>query len=85
MLITGSHDYNRFGKDRMTFAYGDGYDIIVEEGVWIGSGSIIIGPCILGKHSVIGAGSVVTKDVAPYSIIMGNPARVLNMIKEGSD
>lgn len=50
-------------------------DIIVEDDVWIGLGAIINSGVRIGKGSVIAAGSVVVKDVEPYSITGGNPAR----------
>jgi virginiamycin A acetyltransferase len=47
----------------------------IEHDVWIGSGAVLLGGIILGTGSVIAAGSVVTKSVAPYTIVAGNPAR----------
>jgi len=47
--------------------------------VWIGSNAIVLRGVTVGNGAVIGAGSVVTKDVPPYSIVVGNPARVLRM------
>lgn len=49
--------------------------IVVEDDVWIGFGAIILTKVKVGKGSVIAAGAVVTKDVSPYSIVSGNPAR----------
>ncbi|MCP2047858.1 UNVERIFIED_ORG: acetyltransferase-like isoleucine patch superfamily enzyme [Paenarthrobacter nicotinovorans] len=43
--------------------------------VWIGASAIILGGVTIGEGAIIGAGSVVTKDVEPYSIVVGNPAR----------
>ncbi|WP_373077090.1 CatB-related O-acetyltransferase [Fusobacterium varium] len=51
--------------------------IVIEEDVWIGSNSVILSGIKIGRGSIIGAGSVVTKDVEPYSIMGGNPARLL--------
>ena len=45
-----------------------------------GAHSIILGPITIGKNSIIGAGSVVVKDVAANSVVAGNPARVIRMI-----
>ena len=45
--------------------------------VWIGNGAIIKAGITIGTGSVIGAGSVVTKDVEPYSVVAGNPARMI--------
>lgn len=49
--------------------------IIVEDEVWIGYGSIILSGVTLKKGAIISAGSVVTKDVEPYTIVGGNPAK----------
>ncbi len=49
----------------------------VSSDVWIGSGAIILRGVTLGTGSVIGANAVVTKDVEPYSIVVGSPARVI--------
>ncbi|GAB6120621.1 MULTISPECIES: CatB-related O-acetyltransferase [Dysgonomonas] len=51
--------------------------IIIEDDVWIGLYTIILSGVKIGKGSVIGAGSVVAKDIPPYSIAVGNPVRVL--------
>jgi len=51
--------------------------IIVEDEAWIGANSIIVAGVTIGKHSVVAAGSVVTKTVPPYTIVAGNPARII--------
>lgn len=51
--------------------------VIIEDDVWVGYGSIIISGIKIGRGSVIAAGSVVTKDVSPYSIVGGNPAKFI--------
>jgi len=51
--------------------------IILEDDVWIGVGSIVLSGVTIGIGSIVAAGSVVTKDVEPYSIYAGNPARKL--------
>jgi len=55
--------------------------IIVNDNCFIGYGSIILPNVTIGPNSVVGAGSVVTKDVPPNSIVAGNPARVINTVK----
>lgn len=52
-------------------------DVIIEEDVWIGSNSVVLSGVKIGRGSIIGAGSIVTKDVPPYSIVVGNPARII--------
>lgn len=52
-------------------------DNIIEDDVWIGYGVIIMSGIKIGKGTIIGAGSFVTKDVPPYSIVVGVPAKIL--------
>ncbi len=49
--------------------------------VWIGGGAILLPGVTIGKGSVIGAGAVVTKDIPPYTVAVGNPARVLRTLE----
>ena len=52
---------------------------IIENDVWIAAGVNILRGVTIGSGAVIGAGAVVTKDVPPYSIVVGNPGRVIRM------
>lgn len=51
--------------------------IVVEDDCWLASGSIILAGVKIGKGSIVAAGSIVTKDVPPYSIAAGSPAKVI--------
>lgn len=51
--------------------------IIIEDECWIGANSVLTAGITIGKHSVVAGGSVVTKNVPPYSVVGGNPARIL--------
>jgi acetyltransferase-like isoleucine patch superfamily enzyme len=68
-LMSGSHDVNS-----KTFA-GDFQPIKIEDYVWIGVNAIILKGVNIGKGAVVAAGAVVTKDVAPYTIVGGIPAK----------
>jgi len=59
---------------------------LVKEGASIGSGATILSNVVIGEHAIVGAGSVVTRDVPPYTVVAGNPARVLRAVdvKAGS-
>lgn len=54
--------------------------ITAEDNVWIGGSATILGGVTIGKNAIVGAGAVVTKDVEPNTIVVGNPARVLRKI-----
>lgn len=54
------------------------HSLCVGHGVWIGNGVQVLSGCkTIGNGAVIGAGAVVTKDVPPYAIVVGNPAKIL--------
>lgn len=54
--------------------------IVIEDNVWIGGGAIILPGVVIGAEAVVGAGAVVTKDVAAYTVVAGNPARVIRTL-----
>jgi acetyltransferase-like isoleucine patch superfamily enzyme len=54
--------------------------IVIERSVWIAAGATIIGGVTVGENSVVAAGSVVTRDVPPGTLVGGNPARVIRSI-----
>ena len=82
-VMGGNHrlDYPSLYPFRSMFeggctSYSKG-DIVIEDDVWIGYGAIILSNVHIGRGAVIAAGSIVTKDVPPYSIYGGNPARLI--------
>jgi acetyltransferase-like isoleucine patch superfamily enzyme len=56
--------------------------IVIEDDVWIGFGASILGSVHVGRGAVIGAGTIVTKDVPAYSLVVGNPMRVVRQIPD---
>lgn len=63
-----------FGYEREAGSKGD---IIIGDDVWIGTNAIICSGVKIGQGAIIAAGAVVTKDVEPYAIVGGNPAKVI--------
>jgi acetyltransferase-like isoleucine patch superfamily enzyme len=55
---------------------------VIKKGASVGSGATILSNTKIGENAIVGAGSVVTKDVPPNSIVAGNPARVLRYIEQ---
>jgi len=70
----------RFGDDinRLPYLFGH---IVLKKGCHIGMGSIIMPGVTIGEGTIIGAGSVVTKDIPAWTIAVGNPARVVRQIQ----
>jgi acetyltransferase-like isoleucine patch superfamily enzyme len=59
-------------RERVTYK-----EVVIEDNVWLGYNVTVLPGVTIGKGSVIGAGSVVTSDIPPYSIAVGNPAKVI--------
>lgn len=59
---------------------GDNKEIIIDDNVWIGANSAILKGVHIGENSVIGLGSVVTKDIPANSVAAGNPCRVIKQL-----
>ena len=79
VLATGTHPVN----PRLRYQQAQyNLPIHIEENVWIGAGSVVLPGVTIGKNSVIGAGSVVTKDIPANVVAAGSPCRVLRQIGE---
>lgn len=79
-------------NERMVQDWSEGQEICrtyalpvkIEDGVWIGGGVIILPGVTIGRNSVIGAGSVVTRSIPESCVAVGNPCRVIKQIDNGS-
>lgn len=69
VIMTGSHDYN---SSNFSFVRKR---VIIDDYVWVGVGAVILGGIHIGKGAVVCAGAVVTKDILPYSVVAGVPAK----------
>lgn len=56
--------------------------VVIEEDAWIGCNSVILKGVKIGRRAVVASGSVVTKDVPPETMVAGNPARVVKLLKK---
>ncbi|MCK9617783.1 MAG: acyltransferase [Lentimicrobiaceae bacterium] len=52
-------------------------EIIIEDDVWIGANSVVVAGVTIGRHAVIAAGSIVTHNVPPFTVVAGNPAKTI--------
>jgi len=77
-----------FTNDKVPRAFNDNWVVtptIVKEGASIGANATIICGVTIGAYSMIAAGAVVTRDVAPYSLVAGNPAREISKIDKNGN
>lgn len=77
MILTGTHDMSKFGRERQESSPPAGHDVHIGEGAWVASRVTIIGPCRIGAHAVVAACSLVLEDVPPYTLVGGSPARFI--------
>jgi acetyltransferase-like isoleucine patch superfamily enzyme len=84
-VLAGTHDYHRFGYERMLAVPQQGHDIIIEDGAWIASNATLVGPCRIGRNAVVAAGAVVVDDVAPFTVVGGVPARFIRTIDKTNE
>lgn len=60
--------------------YAESAPIIIEDNVWIGERAIILKGVTIGMGAIVATGAIVTKDVPPYSVVAGNPAKIVKDI-----
>lgn len=76
-VVGGDHDFRRKGVLMIDSGREHWNPTKIGSDVWIGHGSIILNGITIGDGALVAAGSVVVKDVAPYTIVAGNPAKYL--------
>ena len=77
VIYTQSHKYDRTDIPMCEQDFDEPREVVIEDDVWIGRRVIIMPGVHIGKGCIIGAGAVVTKDIPPYSVAVGVPARVV--------
>lgn len=75
-IMLGSHDYDHGDMIPYGGTYSSKY-VEIDDFVWIGSNVIISGNVHIGEGAIVAIGSVVVKDVPPYAIVGGNPAKII--------
>jgi len=82
VILTNDH-FPRAVNSDLTLKSGSDWELVgvhVRSGAAIGAGAICVAPLTIGKWATIGAGSVVTKDVPDYALVVGNPARQIGWV-----
>lgn len=78
-IYTAGHPIHPITRNSM---YEYGKEVVIGDNVWIGGNAVICPGVHIGNHVVIGAGSVVTKDIPDWSVAAGNPCRVIRQITD---
>ena len=72
-ICTASHDITKPNRPLVTAS------ITIGDGVWIGARAIVLPGVTIGEGAIVAAGAVVTKDVEPWAVVGGNPAKFIKM------
>ncbi|WP_321437496.1 acyltransferase [uncultured Bacteroides sp.] len=77
-VVISGLNHNFLDPDKTIASQGvSTLSILIEDDAWIGANSVILAGTKIGKHSVIAAGSIVTRSVPPFSVVAGNPAKII--------
>lgn len=77
IIYTRNHKFSDLDKPMNKQGYSDIEEVVIEDNVWIGGRVIILPGVRVGTGAIVGAGAVVTKDVPPYAVVGGNPAKII--------
>lgn len=81
MIASGNHDYKQVKIPMMNGGNLTKGPIVIGDDVWIGANSTILDGVKIGNGAVIGANSLVNRDIEPYSVVAGNPAKFIKYRK----
>jgi len=75
MILAGNHPIDEVGTKINAHSQGINGRCHIEQDVWIGARAIIVGDVTIGEGAVVGAASLVNRDVPPYCVVAGTPCR----------
>ena len=79
IILSGNHAHDLIDIPLKFQGNSEEQPVSIEDDVWIGARVIILPGVHVGKGSILGAGAVVTKNIPRYSVVAGNPARIVNV------
>ncbi|NAZ75766.1 acyltransferase [Kineococcus sp. T13] len=83
ILLASAHETSRVDVPMNRQGFREDRPIVIEDDVWIGAGCIVLPGRRIGTGSIVGAGSVVVSDVPPWTVVAGNPARIVKKRRSG--
>jgi maltose O-acetyltransferase len=85
LIIGQNHKFDDLSVPMRLQGRAEASPVVIEDDVWVGARSIVLPGIRIGRGAIIAAGAVVTKDVPPYAICGGNPARVIRLRTESKE
>ncbi|WP_299824552.1 acyltransferase [uncultured Pontibacter sp.] len=82
-ILNSTHHFNRTDIPMIMQGKGLNMNPVIEDDVWLGRNVVIMPGIRIGKGSIVGAGAIVTRDVPPFSIVGGVPAKILKTRQTG--
>ncbi len=83
LALSRNHNFDDLTKPPKYQGFAEDEPITIGDDCWIGARVILLPGVTIGRHCIIGAGSVVTRDVEDHSVVGGSPARVIRSLREG--
>lgn len=80
-IYTGNHVFSNPNIPISQQGFDSIQPVRICQGAWVGAGAILLAGVTIGRNSVVGAGSIVTKDVPDHTVVVGNPAKIIKEIK----
>jgi len=80
-IYASNHNFDSVRKEIYFQGQQQGQDVVLKKGCWLGGGVIVLPGVVIGKNSVVGAGSVVTKSIPDFCVAVGNPAKIIKRLK----
>jgi acetyltransferase-like isoleucine patch superfamily enzyme len=80
-IYVSNHEFTDINKPIYDQGHSLEKNVLLKEGCWIGANVIILPGVSIGRNAVVGAGSIVTRDVEDFTVVAGNPARLIKSLK----
>lgn len=84
-IYVANHKFDDATKAIIDQGHYQSQAVLIKYGAWVGAGAIVLPGVTIGENAVVGAGSIVTKDIPAYTVAVGNPAKVVRYIQNNEN